>query len=89
MEAILRHAAMRSKGQVVFILWGSKAKGVFNESKIRQVAEQAGTWEKRVATVEHPHPNSQPNGKPFFDPPSSFLEVNRLLAKMGGQPIRW
>lgn len=88
-EAILRHAAMRSQGQVVFVLWGSKAKGVFNQSKIRQGAEQAGTWEKRVAAVEHPRPNSQPNGKPFFDPPNSFVEVNRLLTKMGGQPIRW
>src|SRR5262245_53855468 len=88
-HSLLRHLATRDQGSVVFLLWGAFARNVFAKGKVQQAAEQAHTWGVRATVVEHPHPNAQPQGKPFYAPPNPFTEANRKLTRMGGTTIHW
>ena len=87
---ILTHLATRSSGQVVFLLWGSPARWVFQEAGVQQAAEAAGTWQQRVAVAAHAHPAAVISGQPsFFRPPNPIVRANELLVRMGGRPIDW
>jgi len=88
-HTILRHLATRDHGSVVFLLWGAFARDVFEKGKIQQAAEHAGAWGVRATAVVHPHPNAQPQGKPFYAPPNPFAEANRKLQQMRGTTIQW
>jgi len=93
MAAILRHLAAHPGRGVVFALWGGPAQAVFEQQKVRDAAEAAGTWGTRVAVARHSHPNAYPrkggSGRPFFAPPNPFLEVNRHLQAMGAPSVAW
>ena len=87
---ILTWLAKRPNKHTVFLLWGNPAKAMFRESRVEQVAQEAGTWGVRVSAVEHFHPAAQGQGIPrFFQPPNSFTKANELFIQMGAVPIEW
>lgn len=88
-ERVLRFLAERPDGKVVYVLWGAKARGVFDTAGVEAAARAVGSWGTQVAVVSHPHPNAQPNGAPFYAIPNPFLETNRLLIAMGSEPVPW
>lgn len=83
--AVLNGLARRQTGQVVYLLLGTPAHALADRAGIRQAAEQAGTWQRRVDEVRLSHPAS--NG--FLGDRNPFLEVNARLASMGATHIRW
>lgn len=89
-QTILRVIATRSSGHVVFLLWGKVARDFFDESGIEQAAQDAGTWQTRVRTVQQAHPAaSNDDGPLFFREPNTFLDANRALREMGAGEVEW
>lgn len=82
---VLRALAVRPAGHVVFLCLGQFAQKLLVAERVAQVADAAGTWEKRASAIALLHP-ATPG---FMRGPNPFVEVNRRLATFSAAPIAW
>ena len=90
---VMRFLSTRQSGQVVFVLWGGKARTTFNNSAAEHDAQAAGTWGSRAAKVERSHPAAPASGSserpPFFSDGNPFSQINDALISLGADAIDW
>lgn len=88
MTRLLNGLAERSNGRVVFMLLGGFAQRLFRNSGVEQRARDRGVWERSVAAVTHPHPNTVgPSG--YLTRGNPLAGVNTALSAMSGPTVRW
>jgi uracil-DNA glycosylase len=88
MMRLLNGLAERSNGRIVFMLLGGFAQRLFRVSGVEQKARDRGVWERSVAAVAHPHPNTLgPSG--YLARGNPLAAVNSALAAMSGAKVRW
>lgn len=87
---VLSFIAGRQSGHAIFLLWGRHACKVFDGARVRETAQSARIWKTRVDVARHVHPAAiTREGAAFLRPPNPFLSANRLLERMGAEPIPW
>jgi uracil-DNA glycosylase len=87
---VLSFLAGRERAWVVFLLFGRHAEAVFDRSGARTAAEHAKTWKTMTDVVRHFHPAAiTKEGAAFLTPPNPFVSCNRLLHRMGAEPLSW
>lgn len=82
---VLRHLAVGSDRQVVFLLLGQAAQALAESFGLRQVADAAGAWGSRVRAVRLSHPAATG----FLQGVNPFREVDLAFDAMGAEPVGW
>lgn len=84
MQRLLRGLAERDR-PTVFLLLGNFARDLFAAAGVEAVARARGTWEAKVQSVQHPHPNAPG----YFAAGNPLAKVNQQLEEMGASGVRW
>lgn len=88
----LQYLSERQNGHIVFILWGTKAQGIFKKSDVEATARKNDYWGTRIMKVVKNHPAYIPRGSSipeFFMGKNALLEVNEALDTMNTKSIDW
>lgn len=88
MTRLLSGLAERSSGRVVFLLLGGFAQRLFRDSGVEQRAHESGAWQRSVAAVAHPHPNTS-GASGYLAQGNPLARTNAVLAEMSGPAVRW
>jgi uracil-DNA glycosylase len=89
-DGALRSIATRQSGYAIFLLLGRHAADIFDRCGAKTEAVHAGIWRRRVDAIHHFHPAAiTSEGPAFLRPPNPFCSANKLLQRMGADPISW